>query len=127
LEVGAVRHDLDIEHDVVEAEMILEVGPHRAVGRKDEDPIVVRRDRQLARRAEHAVRHNAEDRPGADGPRQRWDRGARRCKGHEVARGHVPDAHDDLDRPRAGLDARDAQPVRAGVVAHVQNPRDHHA
>jgi hypothetical protein len=60
--VRAVARDVDVEHDVVDEPGDLPVGnAERCVRGEDEDPAVVTTNAKLSRRAEHAVRRDAED------------------------------------------------------------------
>ncbi len=65
--VRAVRRDLDLEHDVVEAEPAHEVGAERRVGAEREDAgVVLLAQSQLALGAQHALGRHAADLRRAD-------------------------------------------------------------
>ena len=84
------------------------------------------RDRELARRAEHAVRHLPTERLRAEGLIEHRDPAAGLGPGDEIARGHVPDADHDLDRSVSVVHGREAELVGVRVVADLEHPRHHH-
>ncbi len=100
--IGPVRRDREVEHDVVEAEHLAHVGPERCVGGQLEDAGVVVAEAELARRAQHALRHHAADLAPLD---------------REVAGEHCADAREGHDHAR--LDVRRAAHDPQLTVAEV--------
>ena len=108
--VGAVAGDVDVEHDVVDEAGDVPVGHAEGrVGRQHEDAAVVAAEPQLVRRAEHAVRRDAEDASRPD----------RATVGHRRADGRQ---RDDV----TGFEVRRAAPhVVLDAVARVDPDPDH--
>ena len=123
-EVRPVRFHLDIDEGVIETERALEVGARREVRGKDQDPgLVLLRDRELPRRAQHPVRHLPAERSRAQRLIEERDPGAGFRPRHQVARGHVADADDDLDGTVPRVHGGEAELVRVRVVADLSHGR----
>ena len=134
--VGAVARDVDVEDDVVApAERLAVRHAERGVGRQHEDARVVVAEPELARRAEHPVGVDAEDRPAGDRAAV-GHLGAERGERHDVAGREVeraaphvalaPVAGVDphalhLGRVRVALGAHDARGDDAGDAAGVDD------
>ena len=134
LAVRAVARDVDIEDQVVTPAQHLAVGhAERGVGRQHEDARVIVAELELARRAEHPVRVDAEDRPAGERAAV-GQLGADRRERHDIARSEVegtaphvalaPVARVDphalhLGRLRRHLDAHDTRGDDTGDTAGV--------
>src|SRR5215469_9215939 len=57
--VAPIWRDLDVEHGVVELQILGDVAAYRSIGAQREDAGVILREAQLALRAEHSLRTDA--------------------------------------------------------------------
>ena len=120
--IGPVRREVDLDHRIVEADQISEFPAYRRVGRKLDDALVIFREFELARRAQHAAALDAADfsdleiEPGA----RNVGAGRREHALHGGARvGRA--AHDLHRRAGPGIDQTDTQTVGVGMLLR----RDH--
>ncbi|CAB4600712.1 unannotated protein [freshwater metagenome] len=112
--VRAVAGEVDVEHDLAaQPERLAVRQAERGVGGQDQDARVVVAEAEFARRAEHALAVDAEDRPRLDEP----------AVGHAGARGGERDdvvgRHVERAAPHVALDAVagvDPHPVHLGRV-----------
>ena len=119
-QVGAVRGDVDDNLMIRYGHHVQEPAPRRCGGVELEDAGVVFAETELFGGAEHAVRLDAADLAALELHAAR-QRGAHRCVGVGLARLHVGSAADDFDGPAACLDEAHRQPVRAGMLLHLEH------
>src|SRR5207302_5773080 len=122
-QVGAVRGDVDDNLMIRYGHHVQEPAPRRCGGVELEDAGVVFAETELFGGAEHAVRLDAADLAALELHAAR-QRGAHRCVGVGLARLHVGSAADDFDGPAACLDEAHRQPVRTGMLLHLEHTPD---
>jgi hypothetical protein len=126
--VGAVAGEVDVEHHLGGQVERLPVGnTHRGAGRQDEDARVVVAEAELASRAEHALRLDAEDRARFDEPAVGHGGTGRRQR-DDVAGLHVERAAPDVPLdPVAGVDPHTVHLGGIGVALGAQHAGGDHA
>jgi hypothetical protein len=124
-QVRPVGFDLQIQHDVVEPHGRPEVRADRQVSRQEQDAgLVLVGDRELPGRAQHPVGDLSPERLGLQRTVEHRHPGPRSRPGDQIPGLHVPDAHDDLCRPVAAVDDRDAQLLCVRVVSDLEHAGD---
>ena len=121
-----VRRQVDLDHGIAEAGPLRVAGADRRVGRQFHDAVVIFRNLQFGRRAQHAAAFDAAD--GADAERDvlAGNEGAGRREHADQPRPRIRRAADHLHRRGAiaGIDHADPQAVGIGMLLGRNHARD---
>ena len=121
-----VRRQIDLEQGIAELRPLHIAGANRRIGRQFHDAVVIFRELELCRRAQHAAAFDATD--GADAERDvlAGNEGAGRGEHADQAGARIRRAADHLHRrgTMAGIDHADPQPVGVGVRLGRDHPRN---
>ena len=128
--IGAIRRELEREHDVVQFEHFAHVAPDRRIGGERQQTRMVVLDPQFHGRTQHALALRAAHARALD--LERLAVGARQARANQGARNahaghHVGCAAHDRERRRlAHIDPAQRQAVGVGVARHFQDLGHHH-
>ena len=111
----------DVEHRIVEPGISGEIRPHRRVGGKLDDPLMLVAELQFADRAHHAVRFDAADRRHLEHEAGAGDGRARGSEHAEHSGPRIGRAAHHLHRAVAGIDRQHLQLVRLRVLVRGQH------
>ena len=121
-----VRRQIDFDHGIAEPGPLRVGRADRRIGRQFHDAVVIFRDLQFGRRAQHAAALDAAD--GADAERDvlAGNEGAGRREHADEAGPRIRRAAYDLHRRStiAGVDHADPQPIRIGMLLGGNHARD---
>jgi hypothetical protein len=125
--VGTIRGHGDVDDRVVEPGKAGVGDADRRVLRKLDDPLVIVAERELRRRAQHAVRFDAADDALGEGHLLAGNIRADRRENALHARSRIGRAADDLHRAGAGFDDADFEPVGVGMRLGLDDGSNHEA
>ena len=125
--VGPVRRQRHVDHRIVKPGPTRVRDADRRVVGQLHDAVVIVAELELRRRAQHAVRLDAADDALGEGDLLPGNIGPDRREHALHSRAGVRRAADHLDRPGAGVDHADLQPVGVGMLHSFDHPRDDEA